>query len=164
MSNRECVISLLREQIYYKNYKGNNGKRLVYFNKKTSLMKRELCDALMISKCTLLIAYIMDVLDTLPRTGHYSDMQLVSISYKSEDVLDIIGRNRNTYYKLINHLLEHGFLYKVKGSTFIVNPYYINNMTESHWVQMVNDIRVYDNHKLMKSFGSGKPVLPLVPQ
>ena len=163
MGNRDLIVSLLREQIYYKNYKGNNGKRLVYFNKKTSLMKRQLDSDVLINKCTLLIAYIMDVLDTLPRTGHYSDMQLVSISYKSEDVTDITGR-RTDHYKLINHLIEHGFLYKVKGSTFIVNPYYINNMTESHWVEMVNDIRVYDSHKLMKSFGSGKPVPPLVPQ
>lgn len=163
MSNREVTISLLREQIYYKNYKANNGKRLVYFNKKTSLMKRHLDSDLLINKCTLLISYIMDVLDTLPRTGHYSEMQLVDLKYNISAIIVATGR-RSDYYKLINHLLDHGFLYKVKGSTYIVNPYYINNMTESHWVEMVNDIRVYDSHKLMKSFGAGKLEPRLLPR
>lgn len=156
MTVKDELSSVLREQIYYKNYRTGNPRKIVYNFNRTLLMRNKLGTDLLRKQCTLLIDFIMERLLSNPSTLSYHGAQLIELKYSDPLLLAVIGKKRNTYYDLIGHLKDHEFLFKVKGSSYLVNPYFINNMTKHQWASMIEDIRAYDRAKLAKSFGGSE--------
>lgn len=162
MSQENILSSALfpfLEQIYYNNRKTRNRNTLKVYYKSINMALADVPIAIR-NKCNLTLLYIIGELDALPRTVHYSKAIQIELSYtNSTGLTDIISKDKHIYMEVIRILKEKSFIIKVKGSTFLVNPYYIDNLTKDHW----NELRLNVSQYEMYRQGSMQPPQPPLP-
>lgn len=151
------------EQIYYNNRKTRNRITMkIYFKSIEKQLKTLNSRPLIKNKCRLTLFYIMEKLSEIPSTVHYLEALQIRLSYNNTpELLETIGSNKNTYMEMIRVMKELGFIIKVKGSLFLVNPYYIDNFTKEHWNELKLNI---DQNNMFKQASLVAPQPPLPPE
>lgn len=163
MKASEYHLNLFQEQIYYKFVKGSSSKKQIISTTKIFDIIDLIAENGLYNKLHLLYCYIQRKLSQNSRNLHYSEVQSVHLDYKDEKLKRLMGTNKNTFYAAINHLIDHKVLFKVGSYNayyYIVNPYFIDNMTKAHWNDMVEDIRSSELNRLNEAFGSGGGITP----
>ena len=149
------LASLFQEQIYKKHTNFSNVK---YYTKGIC----EITDSIeskLEHKCICFIHYINKLLLQDTTKGESILSQIITLKYNDINIQNYISTDRQVYYKILNHLLACEFLIKYKGSSYLVNPYYIRNISDKGWKQMQSEYAVNkqkDVHNYQAKIMSGE--------
>lgn len=163
MKAKEVELVLFQEQIYYKFVKRSSSKKQVIAITKLMDIVYLMPKAASRNRCNSLLMFIQYKLSQHSRNLHYTDVQRIDLNYNDQEVIDVLSKNKSSFYECINHLINHQVLFKLGSYNayyYIVNPYFIDNMTKSHWNDMVEDIRSSELNRLNEAFGSGGGITP----
>ena len=165
---KELIFPLFYEQIYKKNRKNNNyQKQVVAFDKLETQFLSEEINVVIKSKYLWFLYCIQRYLSEHSSNAPYYELQLVHLSYKDDLIMSGLGRKLNNFYSIRQKFIDKEILFHIKGSTYLVNPYYICNIKRLEWKQMQLEFRDYESKEYLSHqseiMNNGLNLIPPLP-
>lgn len=131
-----------------------------YFQLKTMKTRIQLMDPIVKKldakfelKAIKLLWHIQNELSKIPKSKSFDERQSIDLYYKDPAIIEMLGTNRNNFYKVLNHLVDHDILRLYKGpTTYFVSPLYIDNLTEKHWAEYREYVRIKRSEHVSEKF------------